>query len=438
MNHRAGRTPKVKEFVQAPFVRCPDCGTDGTFGVLMINKDRYVRRCVNCWFDRVIPLPPIEKRLIYLDQFVISNMMKELDPDRTTTSKGHVDGFYLKLFAKLDRLSKLQLVVSPHSQLQDFESVVDTRYEKIRAVFRQLSHGISFRDPETLLHAEIIRAFDSWLSGEPMDLEVSRDFALTGNPDVWCERFRIDLNSTIPQLAPELIAGNAKIDANLREVCEGWKADPDFTFQRAYGDEVGGHAKNILNQFFTYTGRMTAVQLGQAELTDDLILPPAAVWLVTRMLKRLEETIPDMGQRLQRIGEFFRSEHFRSVPAIRIASLFWASVAREIHGGRNRFPKAGMFNDIRAIAAYSKFCDAMFVDKEISHFASQGELKKELSGRARLYSLREKDAFLAYLTSIEAAASKEHVQLTQEVYGEDWATPFTDLLTTIQKQRVVS
>jgi len=35
MKVRTPRTPKVKEFVHAPFGTCPDCGTVGTFGVLM-------------------------------------------------------------------------------------------------------------------------------------------------------------------------------------------------------------------------------------------------------------------------------------------------------------------------------------------------------------------------------------------------------------------
>jgi hypothetical protein len=36
MNPAGKRTPKVKEFVHAPFVKCPDCGAENMFGVLMI------------------------------------------------------------------------------------------------------------------------------------------------------------------------------------------------------------------------------------------------------------------------------------------------------------------------------------------------------------------------------------------------------------------
>lgn len=430
MSNSTGRTPKVKEFVNAPYIRCPDCGTDGAFGVLMINDHQYVRRCVNCWFDQKITLPPIKKRTIYLDQFVISNMMKELDPDRPVSAKGTVDGFYRQLFSILDRLSKLQLIVCPDSPVQDHESVVDTRYENLRLVFRQLSHGVSFRDPETLHHAQIIRAFDSWMTGSPKDSEVRRDFALTRNPDVWQGRFRLELNYTVPELSRELSERSKAINLNLHEVCEGWKNDPDFSFKRAFEDELSGQAKNILDQFYQYTARMAAVQLGQAQLDLDLCFPPQSIFLVTRMMKSLSVTVPEVNKQLERIGDFFRSEHFRSVPAARITALFWASIAREVRSGRSaaRFPKAGMFNDIDAVAAYSTHCDAMFVDKEIAHFASQRELKKELSGMARLFSLREKNEFLEFLNSIEASAPAAHLALVAEVYGPNGADPYTELL----------
>jgi hypothetical protein len=46
----------------------------------MICGHHYMRRCIHCWFDQRLPLPAVKKRVIYLDQFVISNIMKELDP----------------------------------------------------------------------------------------------------------------------------------------------------------------------------------------------------------------------------------------------------------------------------------------------------------------------------------------------------------------------
>jgi hypothetical protein len=379
-----------------------------------------------------LALPPVKKRIIYLDQFVFSNMMKELDPANVGVVNTGSDGFYLTLFKTLDRLSKLQLIVCPDSPLHDHESVVDTRYEKIRAVFRQLSHDVSFRDPRTMLHAQIMRAFDCWMGGEPCLADSSWDFALTRNPHVWRDRYRIELNCILPGFAAALRTKNIVVTQRLREVCKEWREDPTFSFRETFENELAGHWRQILEQFARYTARFAAVHLGYAPFDDEVCFPPAALVLVTRMMTKLAPTFPNMDERIARIREFFISEHFRAVSGVRISALLWATIARDINAGRksDRFPKASMYNDIDAVAQYSPFCDAMFVDKEISHFTRQRELQQELAGTALFFSLRknEKADFIEYLRCIEADAPSEHIQMVEEVYGRDWPTPFVDLL----------
>jgi hypothetical protein len=185
------KPPKFAGLVRDPFT-CPKCGKEKTFGLLAIYARHCVRRCTDSSFDESLHLPEIKKRIIYLDQFVISNMMKELEPANTNAHP-----FYRPLFEKLDRLSKLQLIVCPESPIQDYESAVDPRYEKFRAVFRLLSHGISFHDATMILHAQIMRAFRCWLTSEPCQADVTRGFALTKDPDVF-GRSDIESRSTTP------------------------------------------------------------------------------------------------------------------------------------------------------------------------------------------------------------------------------------------------
>jgi hypothetical protein len=382
----------------------------------MILDRHYVRRCTNCWFDQSLPLPPLKKHVIYLDQFVISNMMKELDP-----ANKQEPGFYRGLFEKLDRLSRLQLIVCPHSPIQDNESVVDTRYEKIRTVFRQLSQGISFRDPETLFHADIVHAFRSWLTGKPRESGVDRRFALTKNPDVWQSEYRIDLNFTMPGLAQELREAHTLVTKRLHQTCEQWRIEENFDFAEVFNNELGGTGRAILQRYARYAAHFAAVSSGEAPFDNEVCFAPGEATLVSRMMSQLPSGLPTWNQRFQRIQDFFVSDHFRSIPAVRIGALFWATIAREINSGRrpDRFPTAAMFNDIDIVSNYSPFCDAMFVDKEISHLSKQRELREELAGSAHLFSLRknEKAAFLDFLDQIELNASAGHLQKVEEVYG---------------------
>jgi hypothetical protein len=427
MNVRVARAPKVKEFVHSPFWTCPDCGAEGKFGVLMVCDRHYIRRCINCWFDQRLPLPALKKRIIYLDQFVISNMMKELDP-----ASEHIPGFYRSLFERLDRLSKLQLIVCPDSPIQDHESVVDTRYEKIRAIFRQLSHGVSFHDPKTLLDVDIMHAFRSWISGKPLKGAVDRYFALRANPDVWYNEIRIDLNFTVPGLSQELRQAHELITNKLHQTCEEWRTERNFKFDDVFNNELDGSARLILERYARYAAHFAAVSAGRAPFDDEVCFAPREASLISRMLSDLAPSFPSWNERFERIRAFLASEHFRSIPGIRISALFWATIAREINSGRqpDRFPTAAMFNDIDAVAIYAPLCDAMFVDKEISHLAKQRELQQELAGSAALFSLRknEKTDFIAFLDSIEKITPVEHFRMVEEVYGSDWPTPYVDIL----------
>lgn len=100
-----------KMFISPPYKQCPKCRQPDTFGTLMVNDDSFSRRCFNCQHTDSIPLPELNKQVIYIDQFAISNMMKALNTKTEANKKGRVDVFWETLFKKLDRLCKLQLII---------------------------------------------------------------------------------------------------------------------------------------------------------------------------------------------------------------------------------------------------------------------------------------------------------------------------------------
>jgi hypothetical protein len=425
------RTPKVKAFVHPPFVRCPDCGTDN-FGVLMIGAHQYTRRCIHCWFDKRFPLPVITKRVIYLDQFVISNMMKELDPDTPESSKGANGGFYLKLFERLDRLAKLQLVVCPNSPLQDHESAVDPRYLKLRTVFRHLSNGVGLRPPVTIFHAQLLRAFRGWIKSGAEIHQMDADFVFTGDRNAWQDHLRIDLNYQVPGLVDSLRRTSAELTQHLREVCKYWQEAPNLTFNEVYARELASLVKRPWREYLSYIARLAAVQLGEAALAEIDYYPPHSSTLISHMLGDLRTQTQDSKAAHDKIEAFFDSETARAIPYARISALFWATLARDVRSGRNpdNFPSASICNDIDMVATYSPFCEALFVDKEVSHLATQAELKRELAGVGKIFSLREGEraAFMAYLDRIEADAPREHLDIVEALYGPDWTKPYVGLL----------
>src|SRR4051794_11737159 len=114
-----------RDWITPPYRTCPACGAD-EFGVLMMADHRYFRRCRACMTDESFALPPLEKKVLYLDQFAISNLMKVIHPDhRERVAERDADdaGFWIDLFARLDRLVKLNLLACPSSLTHWEESV---------------------------------------------------------------------------------------------------------------------------------------------------------------------------------------------------------------------------------------------------------------------------------------------------------------------------
>src|SRR3989344_1476945 len=79
-----------RDFISGPYKNCPnqECLAENSFGVFMpISESRsYSRECIKCWHKEHFDLPRIKKKIVYLDQFVISNLVKLLDKSHPSRS----------------------------------------------------------------------------------------------------------------------------------------------------------------------------------------------------------------------------------------------------------------------------------------------------------------------------------------------------------------
>lgn len=159
----------MNPFVSPPFWPCPQC-QENHFGVIGIHEFGYYRRCAKCGYPKppeqsaFFPLPPVKKTVIYLDQCILSGMVKSLHPDR----RKKIDPFYFEAFKQLDRLSKLQLIVCPDSEYHESESIFSSFPAEHKRVYELLSHGISYNDTWTVLRFQLSEQLQKWLNSQPM------------------------------------------------------------------------------------------------------------------------------------------------------------------------------------------------------------------------------------------------------------------------------
>lgn len=429
-------TVDPRMFIYAPYVECPSCGKPD-FGVLMVSGNGYARRCRSCWHDQHYPLPALQKKLIYLDQPAISNMTKVLDPKSAGHERAIRDDYWLELYKRLDRLAKLQLIVCPDSHFHRDESVVGKDYESMRRLYEHLSGGATFYDHDTITRFEIAGHFEDWLDGTSgYNKPLKAEQVIHGKLNEWQDHFNVSVDMGIRE--GEIEGLRASRDGGfsaLQAVFERWRTETERSLEDWMKEEAAAFGKVHWESYVRHVIRMREVTEGKRKMEPEDLLGPPGGPLIQGMLRELERRGLDFETQLKKMGEYFRSTSILEVPAIRISSLLFASLARMAAHGQRRPPSRGAVTDINAISSILPYVDAMFVDDENARFLTTPPGKDHVGFPARIFSNQSRQEFLDYLESIEANAAPEHLAAVREVYGDDWGSPYLSVLADARKRR---
>jgi hypothetical protein len=431
----------ARSFISAPFQVCPKCQEE-EFGVLILSgHNSYTRRCRKCWHTATYALPEIRKKIIYLDQFVISNIVKVLDPGSRSHRRTLENPFWLEAYKKLDHLSKLQLIICPDSHFHYDESLLsgDPPYDSLKDLYEHLSNGCTFYDYYAILRQQLDYCFWAYLNNDPdRDLELNANHVVYGDLHEWHELLRVSINSS-PRPGEEEEVRNLRAlqYQELVRAFEGWRSD-GIQFDQSFMEEAAAWGRATIEVFASYLQRYAQLPLRFAEEVErtgtytpqlEDILPPPAAELIFGMLRLLGSCGISEVQALAKIGEYFQSPHLLKVPYIRLSSMLYASLARKAGAGRVKPPSPGTFTDVNAIASLLPYCDAIFVDNEMVGYLGDNPLRDEVAKYpARVFSLRSKDQFLDFLDSIEKEAHPFHLRMVKEVYGDNWGEPYLSLI----------
>lgn len=202
---------------------CPRCGRRGSL-IHLMNTGLYLFfRCSGCRFEVTRPLPEVTKKIIYLDQFVLSNIVKAKDSRRE------------QLHARLAELDAKQLIVCPYSQVHREESLLDARWrDSLKALYRTIG-GVSFRSPEEIEMAQLLKAIRSWLGlSGPFVREIDWQDAFESNPHQWTP----DMNvyATFPtneEAVSRLRESKSATHRKMHSLCDYWRQTPRTSRQIA-------------------------------------------------------------------------------------------------------------------------------------------------------------------------------------------------------------
>lgn len=428
--------PRV--FISPPYDPCPKCGKDG-LGTLSMGRNQRHRRCRECWFDRVDALTPLTKKVIYIDQFAVSNMMKAID----ATAKGHgraaADPFWLRLFEALERSSKLQLVICPDSDEHERESLMVPYFDALKRMFEQLSHGVSFEASEHIRQRQLYVAVKAWLRGEVPTHDFNPEAVTRGDLHGWLERLIVTVKMTYPPEMVEAIRGERdRIHDSLKSHFERIASGDAVGFEVWLQRELESVPRAMLVAYQQWIERNREVEAGTRPFSLDDIMPTSSVARIDLILRVLEEGGIAADERPRKAAEFLNSEAFHRLPFHLIASSLWAVISMKGNAGQKEPPNRGTVNDISIVSTLMPYCDAMLIDNKCLGLLEDIPKRNALEYTTRMFSTRTGEQFIEYLEALERDSDPVLLAEVEHVYGKTWLTPFLTMYEVdreLEKQR---
>lgn len=399
-----------------------------------INSRGYTKECYECGHAERYPLPTIKKKIIYLDQFVIDNFVKALDPKHPKHEKVIQDPFWLEAYKKLDVLSKAHLIVCPDSFYHQEESGPTTYFEDMQRMYEHLSGGVTFYSEEEIVQAQMEKHFLHFLQGKPTLFPTPDPSEIViGELNEWHSHLRISINKK-PQKeeVEKRIKQKEKGYQDFLNVFKRWQTERGKRFEDWYKEEHKGFVDGTIlaiSRFYQRRDEMVDKYVKTGEVDIDAMLPPPSLTLI-ESLKNMarREGCPTDEEALKKVLEYLNSQYLDLVPTLRIGTALYAVIAHQAANNNKKPPSPGVMVDVKMISGFLPYCDAMFVDDENTALLEDNRVKAKVQYPTKMFSRRNKEAFLQHLDDLLANADPEHLELIKKVYGEDYLKPYTQIL----------
>lgn len=397
-----------RTFIGPPFKACPACGAPEGLGLLMFAGSQAIMRCRECLVERRRELPaPPAPTVLYLDQWALSSLAKAVHPEHRDKFTGDDPrtqrGVWPRLYACIERLVRLRLLVCPASSIHAAETELDDR---IAAGLRRVHHHLA-GDAHLVHHAEvksqqIYAAFCAWLDNAPIR-PLSRG-EVVKVPGRWPERLTIAVRFDVDPAAVDTFRASREATVpDLQRIVDEWEADGPRDFGVRLAEQLASFGPTLRISPMDDTGIRLRHALGERGVPHD--------------------------RRQLMIDAFRASDAIKEVSFVRLgcglfAALGWLA-------GRQQRVQAdrGLRDDFNAISVYGPYVDAMLVDRACARLLRETPLCDELPNDLDLFAMQDVDRLAHWLNDVEASAPEGHVDLVRDVYGDDWVDqPYTTIL----------
>lgn len=386
---------------------CPGCGGEKTFGNVSISGNRLSRGCKRCNYWSYVDLPPVRKKVVYLDQSLLSGAFKGREQRA------------VRAVERVSELASKQLLVAPYSNIHEDETHQWLGYDgktpaELMEFIEKTALGLEFKNTNDVEQTQAYKGFKAYLTGAPSLYKREERDAISGNIHEWHDYFYITVGGYLGD--PELI-GRLKSEAiqTLMGIFGDWRQSTN-TFEQDVALEVVEAGRIYLREYLSLATRLASGDF------DALLDAPVASQCVQTLLHAFpKEVSPEIA--LDEIARYFSSEYFAELPCEWLSARIFATIKSMVRSGA--FAKrekalaslSGIFFDVQHIATYAPYSDAIFIDNQMANLVSKPSVGITKRFGTQIFCLNSIDQFMAWLDDIEEKMNEEHVKALDRAYG---------------------
>lgn len=418
-------------FIRWPYSLCKKCNTENLW-ILMVSWWYCSQRCRKCYEDDGFELPQISKKIIYLDQFAISNLMKSINKSHPSFWKDELL-IWKEIFEQLDKLIYLRLIICPYSDIHEQESVLTGKtylntFESLRRMYQYFSHWTRFNSIFYTRHNQLYNHFKAYINKQKYVPIFSNKDVFHWDINEWWDNIFITVQSKFYEnMLDDLFEERKQSHEWIKKVFnEVWKINkPDFNSQ--YILESKAEWKRILTNYFNSIWTYDRLERWEITVEESIW---SIFWIESTLMISLyhileKKWITDKKKHLEITIDYFLNSDLYNIPYINIHSALWSQIAYLAWKNQIWEPNRWMFNDIDIISNYLPYCDLMLVDWWLKKLLNDTNVsEKILEYNCKVFSAKKEDLedLLKYLKDIENSVSEEHLKYVKLAYWEyNWA-----------------